>query len=111
MDVLGHEQRRALGAQGLHQVDDLLDDAVLEVAPRRCGPDAPSGQQPLDRRPTGVRGPPPEIQRGRDHPEGTSSLEWVGLAVQDGHAARARIVHDSLDEAALAGGMKLERFA
>ena len=35
VDVLGHEEHRALGARGLHEVHDLLDDPVLEVADRR----------------------------------------------------------------------------
>ena len=55
VDVLGDQQHRALGARRLHQVDDLLDDPVLDVAggPRRAS--ALAGQQRADRSPARVR--------------------------------------------------------
>ena len=50
VDVFGHQQGWAFGGQSLHQVHDLLDHPVLDIAggPRRC-PRALPGQQPADR--------------------------------------------------------------
>ena len=49
MDVFGHQQHRALGARRLHQVHDLLDDPVLDVASGRAGAPArsPASSAPI----------------------------------------------------------------
>ena len=55
VDIFGHQQHRALGARRLHQVHDLLDDPVLDVAsgPGRR-PSALAGQQRADPSPARV---------------------------------------------------------
>jgi hypothetical protein len=56
VDVLGDQQHRSLRARRLHQVHDLLDDLVLDVAGgRRRRRSALAGQQGADRCPARVR--------------------------------------------------------
>ena len=51
MEILGHQQHRALGARPLYQVNDLLDDAVMDVAgTQRGGASTVAGQQGADQR-------------------------------------------------------------
>jgi hypothetical protein len=53
VDIFRHQQHRALGAGLIHQVHDLLDDLVLDIASGRR-PSALAGQQRADHSPARV---------------------------------------------------------
>lgn len=56
VDIFGHQQHRALVARCLHQVHDLLQDPVLDVASGSSGrPGAVAGQQRADSSPARIR--------------------------------------------------------
>lgn len=103
MDVLGHEQHRALGARALDQVHDFLDDPVLDVAGgERRHPRAPAAQQLADRSPPGIRRPPAQTKSRSDHTERAGALEGMCLAAVHGNSTRTRVVDDALHQAGLA---------
>ena len=107
LQVLEHEEEGLHGARGLDEVDDLLDDAVLQVArPRRRGP---PGEERPDGCPAGVGVPAPQAERRRDQAERPGALEGVGLRPQHRHVGGHRRGEERLHEARLAdAGLALD---
>ena len=85
VDVFGHQQHRRLGARRLHEVDDLLDDPVVDVADRLCRRHgAVAGQERADRRLARVGRPPRQTQCRGDDAERPCALEGMRLAAVGG---------------------------
>jgi hypothetical protein len=105
VQVLDNQHHGRLAARLLHQVGDLLDDAVTKILlgpVLGCRSNGVARQQVRDGGATGIGRTPAEVERVHQPTEGARALEGVALSPQDGKAGGPSLFGRPLHETCLA---------